>query len=90
MALTFKNPATYLIAGVTGSGKSHFVKKLLENKDKHFENPPGSVLYLYGAWQDGFTEMEKWRNVKFYNGLPSSTQVACCSFKTYLLKIYVE
>ena len=37
-----------------------------------FEHEPVKVIYLYGAWQDKFSSMEKNYNVQFYNGIPNS------------------
>lgn len=70
MFLKLKNPATYLIAGVTCSGKSTFVKELIKNKNEVFENPPTNILYLYGTWQNSFDDMEKMKNIDFHKGLP--------------------
>lgn len=63
----FINPTTILITGPTMSGKSHFVKRLIMEKDYLFLNPPEKVLYAYSIWQDSFNEM---KNVTFHQGLP--------------------
>ena len=70
MYIKFKNPATYLISGVTGFGKT---KELIKNKNEMFENPPKCILYLYGTWQDSFQEMENKYNVEFHKGLPDQS-----------------
>lgn len=70
MDLKFKNPATYIISGATGCGKTTFVKKLIKHKQEMFEFPPQGILYIYGVWQDGFEELEKQYNIEFHKGLP--------------------
>ena len=47
--------------------------KLIDNKINAFTKDPGSVHYYYGQWQSSFNEMKK-SGVKFYEGLPTSTE----------------
>lgn len=70
MFLKFETPSTFLIAGPTQSGKSHFVQKLIECKEQLFKIPPKAVKYAYGAWQPAFEEMQK-VGVNFHSGVPN-------------------
>ena len=51
----FFSPTTAMIAGPTGSGKTNFVFKILENLNAMFEIPVEKVYYFYGVWQDLLT-----------------------------------
>ncbi|KMQ81740.1 hypothetical protein RF55_25379, partial [Lasius niger] len=58
--------STCLVSGPTGSGKSVFVKKMLEH---HMFHPwPDKVIYCYGVYQPLFNSM---KDVIFEEGLPS-------------------
>ena len=50
----FFSPTTAMITGPTGSGKTKFVFKLLENLNTMFDVPVDKVYYFYGVWQDSF------------------------------------
>lgn len=62
----FCSPCTISISGATSSGKTSFVKKLIEYKDIVFQNPPEKIIYCYGTWQPLFNDME---SVDFRQGL---------------------
>lgn len=61
-----KHPFSMLICGPSNSGKTYFVKRLLDTKIIHPQ--PSRVLWCYGAYQKLFEEM---KNVEFHEGLPS-------------------
>jgi hypothetical protein len=68
--MVFKQPFTCLI-GPTCSGKSYFLKQLLES-DK-IQPRPERVIYMYGMWQPLYVEMRKTiPNLHFSEGLPSN------------------
>ena len=80
-ALLFQDPCTILLAGSTGSGKTHFVSRLLY--EDMFENVPKCIHYCYGAYQKKFDEMSsKCQNIQFHHGLPRQKDlefgVLCC------------
>lgn len=61
-----KHPFTMLVSGPTGSGKTHFVKQIIENKIiKPF---PKSIVWCYGAYQNLYSEM---KGINFHEGLPN-------------------
>jgi len=73
-AFRFHTPSSLLIAGPSGSGKTMFTTKLLLENGDLFQEPPKSIHYCYGSWQDGFKELKK-GGVKFHEGIPDSEQL---------------
>lgn len=61
------HPSNCILAGPTGSGKTVFVKKLIDFK--MFEPMPTHIVYCYGVYQPLFNSM---KNVTFEEGLPSN------------------
>ena len=43
----------------------------LDHSDELFENPPETIHCCYGAWQDGFVDMQG-AGVQFHEGLPET------------------
>ena len=64
-----RQPASVIISGPSGSGKSELVKNLLKER-KLFYPPPKKMVYCYDRWQALFDGMKKQSNVIFYKGLP--------------------
>ena len=62
-----KHPFTSVIAGPTGSGKSHFVSRLLTHAQTMIDPPPEKVMWCYGEWQPLYATI---RGVEFVEGLP--------------------
>lgn len=60
------HPSTCLVSGPTGSGKSVFVKNLIDNQ--MFSPMPKNIIYCYGAFQPLFNSM---KGVVFEESLPS-------------------
>ena len=46
-----QHPFTCIIAGCTQSGKTVWVKKLLENAKTTISPPPERIIWCYGQWQ---------------------------------------
>ena len=67
MTLPLRHPFTALVAGPTGSGKTRYVFKLIENADSMIEPPPHRIVYCYGQYQHLF---DKYPHVDFRRGLP--------------------
>ena len=65
----FQSPTTMILSGTTGSGKTTWLKKLLEERHKMFSKTPTRILYYYGVWQPMFSDMEAW-GVEFIKGIP--------------------
>jgi len=62
------HPFTCVIAGPTGSGKTYFVKRFLDNIDQLCNPVPKEILWCYGEWQSQYRDL---RNVKMIEGLPN-------------------
>lgn len=73
----FEGPSTFSISGATGSGKTTWLFKVLSEKEELFSpEPPHSILYCYGVWQELFENMEKnIPNLSFHEGLPSEDNI---------------
>jgi len=70
-AFRFKTPSSILIVGPSGCGKTCFTESLLlDHLDELFVNPPPTIHYGYGAWQDGFRSMQE-AGVQFHEGIPA-------------------
>lgn len=69
----FEGPTTFSISGATGSGKTTWLFKVLSNKEELFlSNPPHTILYCYGVWQELFAKAEDdIPSLTFHEGLPS-------------------
>lgn len=75
MFLEFEIPSTILIVGPTQSGKTSFVRKIIECKEQLFKVPPVTVKYVYGAWQPGYTVMAK-SGIEFHKGAPTGEELS--------------
>jgi len=73
--MQFITPCTINITGITASGKSTWVRKLLQGRDKYFDNKIEKVLYCYGIWTDDFSELDKDENIEFHENLPDEENV---------------
>lgn len=67
VTIQFEAPFTAMLVGPTGSGKTHFVFKLLEALQTVCTEPPERVVYCYGAWQKRFEEVGD--EISFHAGL---------------------
>lgn len=73
----FNSCTTISISGTTGSGKTTFVRKLIQNMSEMFEPvTPRRVLYCYGVYQNEYQVMEsRFPFVTFQKGLPSDSDI---------------
>ena len=69
MDVRFKHPFTCMVAGPTGSGKSGFTFKLIDEVHEQITPSPQKVIYCYGEYQPTFN---KYPNVIFNEGLPDN------------------
>lgn len=63
-----QHPFTMLVSGPTGSGKSFFVKDLIQHKQDMFSTIPDKIVWFYGIYQSMYDEIQ---DVTFIEGLPS-------------------
>ena len=65
-----------LFAGMSNSGKTTYIKTLLEQADKVFTENPSRIIYFYNVYQSKFSEMEaSIPNKKFYQGLSQRSDI---------------
>ena len=58
-------------AGCTQSGKTVWVKTLLENAQKTISPPPQRIIWCYGQWQPSyFDTMKTMPGIEFNQGIP--------------------
>ena len=65
------HPSRILVAGPTNSGKTHLVRRLLE--EPCFTDMPKKILYCYTAWQKTYDELQKQKlPITFHQGFPAT------------------
>ena len=75
MSLKFSTPTSILLAGPTMSGKTTFIKKLLENASEMFSEAPSQILFCYIAQQPALEKIKMLPNVTLHEGLPDRSQI---------------
>lgn len=70
--IKFECPATCIVAGASGSGKSTFLFELLKNGNSMFTKIPKKIIYCYSTYQPLFDDMKQHvENIEFFEGLPT-------------------
>lgn len=62
------HPFTMVIYGPTGSGKTRWVRRLIENSETVCEPPPRRIIYIYSIWQPIFADFRR-MGVELVKGL---------------------
>ena len=61
---------------MSNSGKTSYIKKLLEQAHRVFTEAPTRIIYYYNVFQPKFLEMEKCiENISFFQGLPQRNDI---------------
>lgn len=69
----FVHPFSCIISGPSNSGKSFFIKQMLEHGDIVLSQMPQNIVWFYSCWQPLYKELlNKIPYIKFMEGLPSS------------------
>ena len=63
--ITFNHPLTMILAGPTSSGKTTWIKKLLESD--LIQPTPQRIVWLYKRWQPLYDTM---KGIEFHRGIP--------------------
>ncbi|CAG2214066.1 unnamed protein product [Mytilus edulis] len=67
------HPFTMMLAGPTGSGKTFWMKTLLERARTMITPSPERIIWCYKRWQPLFSEMQQnIKNILFVQGLPEN------------------
>ena len=69
--IKFVTPCSMSLIGMSGCGKTWYIKSLLEKTDGVFTEPPSRIVYCYNIYQQLFSEMSRTvKNISFYQGVP--------------------
>ena len=70
-----EHPFTCMIAGMTGSGKSVWVKSLLQQAQKAIHLPPERIVWCYSQWQPAYSELLMTiPGIEFIKGIPENLE----------------
>lgn len=67
--LKLRLPFGLLLAGPSSSGKSTFIRKLIDQSAQLIYPPPKSILYAYGEYSALVTELQR-QGINVYAGVP--------------------
>ena len=71
----FKHPSNSLIVGMTGSGKTQLMLRIIKNFDKIFNGinkKEINVLWCYGQWHELIgIQLKKEININYHEGIPN-------------------
>ena len=69
MALRVDNPASFLLSGPSGVGKTHWIFCLIEHRNKIFTEKIEKIFYFYDTYQKKFNQYVD--SIQFIQGFPS-------------------
>ncbi len=69
----FKSCSSICLNGITGSGKTFFIRRFLQEiQGMYVDTPPVEILYCYNIFQDVYEIMEREiENFNMYEGVPT-------------------
>ncbi len=72
--IRFQWPFSMVIAGSSNSGKTFFVKTLLQNAGKLISKKTDNIVFIYSVWQPLYDDLLKMynNNIKFIEGIPQT------------------
>ena len=71
----FLYPFTALVAGMTASGKTVWVRNLLEHATKMISPPPQRIIWCYSQWQPAYEQMQfSVPGIEFVKGIPTDLE----------------
>ena len=74
-AFQLLHPFTALVAGMTGSGKTVWVQKLLEHANEMISPPPQRIIWCYSQWQPAYEQMQhSVTGIEFVKGIPADLE----------------
>jgi hypothetical protein len=63
-----------ILAGPTGSGKTEWLMKFLQNQQTLMDPPPAKVLYCYGELNEKIMGLKK-EGIETHNGIPTAEKI---------------
>ena len=86
----FVTPCSMSLIGMSGSGKSTYIKKLLEQADGVFTEAPSRIVFCYNIYQTIFSDMGRSvKNISFYQGVPTRELIeSWASSERHLMLIF--
>ena len=66
------HPFSCVLSGPSNSGKTFFVKMLLENAKSVISKNVENIVYIYNCWQPLYDELLKLYDIKFIEGIPQT------------------
>lgn len=85
--ITFQAGLPIAVVGPTGSGKSTFVKKLVQFRKSLFKPTVSKVLYCYGVWDSAYDELMMDDDVEMMEGLPDAEKIGAMNDGNFNLLI---
>ncbi|KAK3914299.1 Mitochondrial escape protein 2-like protein [Frankliniella fusca] len=71
MDLRFSHPSNVLVCAPSGGGKTHLVKRVVENRYNMFNVSFVKVVWYYSEYQGAYDELAQKHGVEFIEGAPS-------------------
>ena len=72
----FQDSSNIIISGCSGSGKTHFVSRLIKYSQSLFTNNPQKIIYVYKHWQPLYSKLSKEQeHMLFMDSLPSEDEL---------------
>ena len=73
---TLKHPFTLIAAGGTGSGKTRWIRTLLERGTDFIDPSPERICWYYGEFQPDYEVLQRTlSNIEFIQGLPTEEEI---------------
>ena len=74
-AVSIRASFTSIIAGMTGYGKTGWVRSLLQQASETIYPPPERIVWCYAQWQPAYTEMlVALPHIEFVKGIPTALE----------------
>ena len=73
--IQLKHEFTMIVAGPTKSGKTEFVKQLIEWNNQWIHPPPDKIVWCYREWQPAYEILQREHQVHFIQNLPEDDEV---------------
>ena len=73
--LRFEHPFTSMIAGMTGSEETAWVRALLQQASETTYHPTERIVWCYSEWQPAYTQMlVAMSHIEFVKGIPTALE----------------